>query len=279
MDNTTPAARIPRRPPTARPRPAAFLSVALAVALATGCASAPAALAAGNRGAAEATAAERPLVAAFLVVDGVYNSELMAPYDVLHHTPFHTRPGIEVYVVSPDGEGVTTFEGLRLVPHYGFQDAPPADILVVPSAEGSMTTDLDDEPLIAWVRATANRARWVISLCDGAFVLAAAGLLDGRAATTFPTDYEEFARLFPAVDLRINLSFVHDGKFLTSAGGAKSYDVAMYLVDLLYGEQVAHGVGGGLLIPWPPESDETPRYAVVTRRPAAAPDRAADGER
>jgi transcriptional regulator GlxA family with amidase domain len=116
----------------------------------------------------------------------------------------------------------------------------------------------------------------VVSLCDGAFVLAEAGLLDGRAATTFPKDYEDFAARFPAVDLRINVSFVHDGKMLTSQGGVRSYDVAMYLVDLLYGQEVAARVGAGLLIPWPLDRDVYPPYTVVidpARGRAAAADR------
>src|SRR5687767_13735551 len=61
---------------------------------------------------------DRPLRAGFLVVDGVYNTELMAPYDVFQHTTFHAKPGIEVFTVSPDGQPVTTFEGLRIAPHY-----------------------------------------------------------------------------------------------------------------------------------------------------------------
>jgi transcriptional regulator GlxA family with amidase domain len=198
---------------------------------------------------------DRPLRAGFLIVDGVYNSELMAPYDIFHHTPFHTKPapGIEVFTVSPDGEPVTTFEGLVIAPHYGFDDAPEIDILVVPSAEGSMDADLQNEEMIAWVRATGERADFVISLCDGAFVLATAGLLDGRTATTFPGDQDRFAEMFPEITLLREPSFVQDGGVLTSQGGAKSYDPAMHLVDLLYGESVAAGVGRGLIIPWPPE--------------------------
>jgi transcriptional regulator GlxA family with amidase domain len=102
----------------------------------------------------------------------------------------------------------------------------------------------------------------VISLCDGAFVLAAAGQLDGRACTTFPGDQERFAETFPELDLRRGVSFVHDGKALTSEGGAKSYDVAMYLVDHLYGEKVAAGVGGGLIIVWPPSPGSMPAVVV-----------------
>lgn len=208
---------------------------------------------------------DRPLRVAFLVVDGVYNTELMAPYDIFHHTPFHTGPlpGMEVFTVSPDGEPVTSFEGLVLHPHHSFRTAPAADVLVVPSSEHSMGSDLDDRELISWVRKASERARWVVSLCDGAFVLAEAGLLDGRAATTFPSDYDAFAARFPQVDLRVNLSFVHDGPALTSQGGVMSYDVALYLVDLLYGEEVARGVGAGLLIPWPIERRKVPGYAVI----------------
>lgn len=218
----------------------------------------------------EALPPDRPLRAGFLVVDGVYNSELMAPYDVLHHTVFHTPVGIEVFTVSPDGKPLTTFEGLRLVPHYSFEDSPPIDILVVPSAEGSMDSDLRDRRMIDWVRRTGSEARFVLSLCDGAFVLAEAGLLDGRAATTFPGDYQAFAARYPSVTLKINVSFVHDGGLLTSQGGAKSYDPAMYLVDLLYGEEVARGVGRGLLIPWPPDARSTPHMVTdpaMHRRP------------
>lgn len=197
---------------------------------------------------------DRPLRAGFLVVDGVFNSELMAPYDVFHHTAFHAAPlpGMEVFTISPDGQPVTTFEGLVLVPHHGFADAPPIDILVVPSTEGSMDRDLKNEELMTWVRDTGRKARYIVSLCDGAFVLAAAGLLDGHTVTTFPGDQDRFASMFPALRLEREPSYVHDGRVLTSQGGARSYDVAMHLVDYLYGERAARGVGRGLIIAWPP---------------------------
>jgi transcriptional regulator GlxA family with amidase domain len=113
-----------------------------------------------------------------------------------------------------------------------------------------MDRDLENRELIDWVRKRGRRADYVISLCDGAFVLAQAGLLDGRAVTTFPADQDRFAEKFPGLDLRREPTFVHDGAVLTSQGGADSYLVAMYLVDHLYGEEVARKVGKGLLIPW-----------------------------
>jgi transcriptional regulator GlxA family with amidase domain len=207
---------------------------------------------------------DRPLRAGFLIVDGVYNTELTAPYDVFQHTAAHTSPapGIEVFTVSPDGRQVTTAEGLRIVPHYSFETAPPIDILVVPSGEHSRDGDRQNRDLIEWVRKTGSQAHFVVSLCWGAFILAEAGLLDGHSCTTFPGDYQPFAEAFPDLDLRINVTFVHDGRVLTSEGGAHSYDVAMYLVDLLFGEEVAKGIGQGLLIPWPPTGGARPAYVT-----------------
>ena len=192
----------------------------------------------------------RPWNAGFLIVDGVYNSELTAPFDILHHTVFHTEPGMRVFTVAPTLGAVTSFEGLRIVPNYTYENAPPIDVLVVPSAEHSMDSDLEDEALLDFVRRAGAKARYVVSLCDGAFVLAAAGLLDGKRATTFPSDIARMTDMFPAVCVLDGPSFVHDGKAITSVGGAKSFDPALYLCELLYGERTAIGLAGGLVIDW-----------------------------
>ena len=189
--------------------------------------------------------------AAFVAVDGVYNSELIAPYDVLHHSIFRdSLDYIRPFVVSPDGEPVLTFEGLTVSAHYSFENAPPADILVIPSAERSMTADLEDERLIDWIREAASTADWVITVCDGAFLLAATGALDGRTATTFPSDREALAEMFPSVDVRDDVRLVVDGKFITSVGGGMSYEPAFYLVERLYGSGHARLSAEGLVWPW-----------------------------
>ncbi|MSR63709.1 MAG: DJ-1/PfpI family protein [Planctomycetes bacterium] len=193
----------------------------------------------------------RELAVGFLIVDGVYNTELIAPYDVFQHTLFHAQPGMRVFTVAPTAAPVKSFEGLRIVPDYTLASAPPIDVLVVPSAEHSMDSDLENAALIAWVQARGEHARFVLSLCDGAFVLAKAGLLDGHAATTFPADVARFRELFArTVDVREGVSFVHDGPRITSVGGAKSYDAALYLCELLYGAEAARGIGRGLVIDW-----------------------------
>lgn len=189
---------------------------------------------------------------AFLIVDGVYNSELVAPMDILHHTVFHTDPGMKVFTVAPDMKTVTTFEGLNIIPDYaiGDEDLPRIDVLVVPSAEFSMTSDLENEKLIDFVATTGANTYYTMSLCDGAFVLAQAGLTDDHESTTFPSDIPRYRETFPALTVHEGVSFVHDGNLITSAGGAKSYDPALYLVELLYGKDAAIGIGKGLVIDW-----------------------------
>lgn len=224
----------------------------------------------GQSGPAADLPHDRPLRAGILIVDGVYNTELAAPFDVLQHTRFHTQPGMEVFTVSPDGKPLSTFEGLKLTPDYAFANAPAIDVLVVPSTRGSMDADLQNQALIDWVRKTGGQARNVLSLCDGTFVLAKAGLLQGIPATTFPDDYGRFSQQFPGLDLRINVSFVDAGKVISSQGGTRSYEAAMHLVDRLYGRQVAEGIGKGLLVPWPPDPD-TMTARIVEPAGSAAP--------
>jgi transcriptional regulator GlxA family with amidase domain len=193
----------------------------------------------------------KKLNAAFLIVDGVYNSELIAPMDIFQHTIFHTDKGIAVFTIAPQKDTITTFEGLNILPDYSFEDTyPDIDILIVPSAQHSMDSDLENEALINFVKTNGKKAAYIFSLCDGAFVLAKASLLDQHECTTFPSDIDRFKKTFAQLTVHKEVSFVHDRNAITSAGGAKSYDAALYLVELLYGKKVADGIAKGLVIDW-----------------------------
>jgi transcriptional regulator GlxA family with amidase domain len=242
-------------------RPAVFLALVFAGMILAGCG----AERAGETPPVVETAAHEPsgevLRAGFLAVETVFNSELMAPYDVLQHTRFRDPDNyIETFIVSPDGQPFTTFEGITITPHYSFDDAPPIDILVIPSTGNSMTADLENERLMAWLKKTVAGAKWVVTVCDGAFPLAATGALDGRIATTFPGDRDRFAEMFPEIDVRYDVRFVQDGKFITSVGGGMSYEPAFYLVERLYGKEHAARTAGGLVWPW--DLDAVPHLIV-----------------
>ncbi len=156
--------------------------------------------------------------------------------------------------MSPDGRPFTTFEGITVTPHYSFDDAPQIDILVIPSTEHSMTENLEDERLMEWLGGAVSEADYVISACDGAFPLAATGALDGRRATTFPADRDRFAEMFPEVRVVYDASYVVDGKYITSVGGALSYEPALHLLSALYGTEHARRTAEGLVLDWDPQS-------------------------
>ena len=175
---------------------------------------------------------------AFLIMDGVYNTELTAPFDIFHHTRYREKiKAMNVFLVADKHEPVISFEGIRLIPDFNYltDTLPAIDILVVPSAEHHLDSDLENEPMLSFVRETAQKAEWVTSHCDGAFVLAKTGILDDVTSTTFPSDIEAYRQMFPHLEVADSVLFVHDGKFITSAGGAKSFEAALYLSEVLYG--------------------------------------------
>lgn len=201
----------------------------------------------------------------FLIMDGVYNTELTAPFDIFHHTIFRDSiQPMNVFMVAKTMDVVTSFEGIRLLPDFSYRDAhlPKIDILVIPSAEHHMDTDLHDTEMLDFVRRTAAKARFVTSHCDGSFVLAKAGVLDGIESTTFPTDIDPYRKMFPHLTVHDSVMFVHHGKFITSAGGARSFDAALYLAQLLYGKTVADKLAAGLVIDW--DLTEVPHIVVKT---------------
>lgn len=190
---------------------------------------------------------------AFLIMDGTYNTELTAPFDIFQHTIFRDsiKP-MNVFTVANTDNAITTFEGMRIIPDFNYvnDSLPKIDILVVPSAEHHLDTDLKDDIMLNFIKKVDKEALFVTSHCDGAFVLAKAGLLNDAVSTTFPSDIDAMREMFPDLDIRKDVLFVHDGKYITSAGGAKSFEAALYLCEYLYGKDIAKSLAGGLVIDW-----------------------------
>ena len=190
---------------------------------------------------------------AFLIMEGTFNTELTAPFDIFQHTIFRDSiKAMNVFTVANTDDAITTFEGMRILPDFNYvkDELPKIDILVVPSAEHHLDSDLDDEAMINFVKQVDKDALFITSHCDGAFVLAKAGLLDNSVSTTFPSDIDAMRIMFPNLDIRKDVLFVHDGKYITSAGGAKSFEAALYLCEYLYGKAIAQSLAGGLVIDW-----------------------------
>ena len=190
---------------------------------------------------------------AFLIMDGTFNTEFTAPFDIFQHTKF--REGIKAmntFTVANTLKPITTFEGVRILPDFDYtkDDLPNIDILVVPSAEHSMGKDLKDTTMLSFIKKIDKTSLYMTSHCDGAFLLAKSGILDSVASTTFPSDVENYKKMFPSLDVKDNVLFVHDGKYITSAGGAKSFEAALYLCEILYGKKITESLAKGLVIDW-----------------------------
>lgn len=197
---------------------------------------------------------------AFLIMDGTYNTEFTAPYDIFQHTKY--REGIKAmntFTVANTLDPVITFEGLRILPDFNYlkDSLPTIDILVIPSAEHHLDNDLKDTVMLNFIKRVDQNALFMTSHCDGAFVLAKAGLLDKVASTTFPSDISKYRQMFPHLNVKDSVLFVHDGKYITSAGGAKSFEAALYLCEHLYGKEIAKSLAKGLVIDW--ELDLVPK--------------------
>jgi transcriptional regulator GlxA family with amidase domain len=181
-----------------------------------------------------------------LLFDGVEVLDFAGPFEVFSRT--RLTPGVEsrrsedsapfaVFTVAARAEPVQTTGGLRVVPHFDFATAPRADVLVIPGGFGTRAL-LEDEPTLDWIRRRAAEAKQVTSVCTGALLLARAGLLSGRRATTHWGALDLLASLDPTVRVERDRRVVEDG-IVSSAGVAAGIDMAFAVVESICGHAVA----------------------------------------
>src|SRR5262249_16029019 len=114
---------------------------------------------------------------------------------------------------------------------------PPLDVLIVPG--GVVTRELERPAVIAWIAAQAPTTSVTASVCTGAFLLASAGLLEGRRVTTHWEDVDDLRRMFPASKVEDGPRWIDEGPIVTSAGISAGIDMSLHLVERLAGEQLA----------------------------------------
>lgn len=201
---------------------------------------------------------------ALAVTDGMLHFELSLAYEVFAAVPDGvTVPWYEVTVCGPVAVRVGRF---RLEPDHGLDELSRADTVIVPG-----WADVDEDPpadLVEAVRAAHEAGARVASLCTGAFVLAAAGLLDGKRATTHWAHTRDLAARYPQVQVDPDVLYVDNGSLLTSAGKAAAMDLCLHLVRRDHGSSIANTVARRLVVP--PHRDGGQAQFVTT--PVPAPD-------
>jgi len=186
-----------------------------------------------------------------LAFPGAQVLDVSGPYEVFamaNRLGEARMPRYAVSVVAPAAGPVATTGGLALVAQRSLAQATgPVDTLVVAGGEGTRS-DARDPRLVPWIRRTARRARRVASVCTGAFLLAEAGLLDGRRATTHWAMCDALQRRFPTVRVERDPIFVRDGHVFTSAGITAGLDLALELVEEDCGRDAALRVARWLVM-------------------------------
>lgn len=191
----------------------------------------------------------------FVLFDNVTQLDFTGPVQFLSRLP-----GVDIHVVSKDGLAVTTDSGFAIMPRSGFADCPPADILCVPGGHG-VRDAIADRAIVDFVERQGSDAQWVTSVCTGAFILGAAGLLQGKRATCH-WGYTHLLPLFGATHEAARV--VRDGNLVTAGGVTSGIDFALQLIAMIAGDPVAQSIQLAL------EYDPAPPFTGGT--PATAPD-------
>lgn len=188
----------------------------------------------------------RPTVRVGIVLfDGVQIIDFSGPYEV-----FGTA-GFGVVTVSPDGKPVKTAMGLTVTPDASFANAPAFDVLLIPG--GDVADAQRDPRVLDFIRQRSEPAKQVLSVCTGAFILGATGLLDGKKATTFTPRIDGLAKAFPKIDVIRDVRWADNGKLVTSAGLSSGIDAALHVVAKIRGTDEARTTAFHLEYDWKPD--------------------------
>ncbi|AOO66466.1 DJ-1/PfpI family protein [Sulfurospirillum halorespirans] len=190
------------------------------------------------------------------IFDNVEVLDFAGPYEVfttasrvfnktassLAHPPF------EVFTIGKTKQSIYARAGLKLHPDYSMTTHPSLDLLIIPG--GVVTKELEDDDVIAWIKSTASSTPITASICTGAFLLAKAGLLEGKASTTHWEDIDELHALFPSLHVKENMRWVDEGSIVTSAGISAGIDMSLHLVERLMGKELAVNTARQMEFDW-----------------------------
>jgi transcriptional regulator GlxA family with amidase domain len=174
--------------------------------------------------------------------DGAEELDWAGPWEVL--AAWATQwpdDDVRVFTLARENHEVTCAKGLRVLPDETWEAAPPLDVLVYPGGRGTRA-ELRDDAVLDWVRGISSSGAVVASVCTGSLVLAAAGLLDGKPATTHWQSLELLPTLGKDIEVRPDDRFVDNGEVITAAGVSAGIDMALHLVARLHSPERAREV-------------------------------------
>ena len=180
---------------------------------------------------------------AILIFDDVEVLDFCGPFEVFSVTnELNNNELLNVYTVARSKATIRARNGLRVLPDYSIRNCPAPDILLIPGGQGTRTVMLDSR-IISWIRNVAANAELVLTVCTGSLVLAKTGLLDGLKATTHHEVISLLKEIAPKTEVLSSQRFIDNGTVIVSAGISAGIDMCLYVVEKLYGSNVAAKTG------------------------------------
>jgi transcriptional regulator GlxA family with amidase domain len=181
-----------------------------------------------------------------MLFDGVEELDAVGPWEVLAFWASNwPEDGWQVVTFARSAGEVKCAKGLVVRATYGWGDRPPLDVLVLPGGRGTRPL-LNDETMLEWIRQRRDEGTLMTSVCTGSLVFAAAGILNGRPATTYWDQLDLLKELDPTIELRPSDRWVDSGEVITASGVSAGIDMALHLVRRLAGEERARQVRRGI---------------------------------
>lgn len=164
---------------------------------------------------------------------GPFEAFSIAAYPETDFKPFAVK------TVAQTKDAVKARNGFIVQPEYDFTDAPRFDIAIIPGGYGAEEIEIHNTELINWIKSTANGAVITASVCTGAFLLAEAGLLDGKRATTHWMDIDRLEKEYAGITVQRGVKYVDEGSIITSGGISAGIDMSFHIIKRLLGEKAA----------------------------------------
>lgn len=181
-----------------------------------------------------------------LIFEKIEELDFVGPFEVLSYVNKLKPEGTNVWLVSDQEQIIRGYNGLRFFADYNIDNSPHLDVLVVPGGQGRKIAQ-QNEKILNFIKARYSELKYLCSVCTGALIIGATGLLKGKSATTYHTAFDELSEMGIIVK---KSKVVQDGKFISGAGVSSGIDVALYLISKLFDQATAQQVAARIEYNW-----------------------------
>jgi len=173
------------------------------------------------------------------IFDEVEVLDFAGPFEVFAKTVVKEKEAFQVSLVSAEDKVVNARYGFRVLPDVIFESEPVFDVLIVPGGFGAEVIEIKNEVTINWLKNQQEKVSILASVCTGALLLAEAGILDGKRATTHWMDVDRLEKEYPQVNVERDIRFIDEGHLLTSGGISAGIDMSLHIVERFFGKEIA----------------------------------------